>query len=436
VSVVAVRRSSGLGAQRRWALAAAGMFAVAWGGNEFTPLLVMYRLQHGFSAFTVYTFLFAYVIGIVPALLVGGPLSDRVGRRPVMLPATAIAGIGSILIAVGADSSALLLAGRVLTGVSLGIGMAVGGSWVKELSAQDPTSSPGTGARRAAMSLTAGFALGAGVAGMLAQWAPWPTHLAYLVHVSICVITGAAMFAAPETRPAVPVRERSRLVDDLKIPSASHRRFLLVVVPLAPWVFGSASVAYAVLPSLMADKSGHEPIAFSALMSVTALGAGFAIQSVARRIDTPFGARGAIVALAILAVGMFLAAWAASVLTIAAALVAAVVLGCGYGMALVAGLLEVQRIAGPDGLAGLTAVFYSLTYLGFAVPALLSSLTERWPGAATYPVIFGVGGILAALCGAFVSTHTRAHLPERSRRDARSRSRWTDPARGRKSWDA
>ena len=394
-----------MSAQRRWMLVAAGMFAVAWGGNEFTPLLVMYRLQHGFSAFTVYTFLFAYVIGIVPALLIGGPLSDRVGRRPVMLPATAIAATGSILIALGADSSALLLVGRVFTGVSLGIGMAVGGSWVKELS------EPGTGARRAAMSLTAGFALGAGVAGVLAQWAPWPAHLAYVVHVTICVTVGVAMFAVPETRPAIPVADRGRLIDDLKIPTASHRRFLFVVVPLAPWVFGSASVAYAVLPSLLADESGHHPIALSALMSVAALGAGFAIQSVARRIDTPLGARGAIVALAILVVGMFLAAWAASELSVAAALIAAIVLGCGYGMALVAGLLEVQRIAGPDGLAGLTAVFYSLTYLGFAVPAILSSLTEQWPGVATYPAIFATGGVVAAVCAALVAINTRRHLP-------------------------
>lgn len=394
-----------MNAQRRWMLVAAGMFAVAWGGNEFTPLLVMYRLQHGFSAFTVYTFLFAYVIGIVPALLIGGPLSDRLGRRPVMLPATAIAATGSILIALGADSSALLLAGRVLTGVSLGIGMAVGGSWVKELSA------PGTGARRAAMSLTAGFALGAGVAGVLAQWAPWPAHLAYVVHVTICVAAGVAMVAAPETRPAIPVADRGRLLDDLKIPTASHRRFLFVVVPLAPWVFGSASVAYAVLPSLLADESGHHPIALSALMSVAALGAGFAIQSLARRIDTPLGARGAIVALGILVVGMLLAAWAASELSVVAALIAAIVLGCGYGMALVAGLLEVQRIAGPDGLAGLTAVFYSLTYLGFAVPAILSSLTEQWPGVATYPVIFAIGGVLAAVCAALVAFNTRRHLP-------------------------
>jgi MFS family permease len=395
----------------RWVLVAAGMFAVAWGGNEFTPLLVMYRLEHGFSAVTVDTFLFAYVIGIVPALLICGPLSDRLGRRPVMLPATAVAAAGSVLIALGADSAFVLFGGRVLSGVALGIGMAVGGSWVKELSALDPAAGVGAGARRAAMSLTAGFALGAGVAGILAQWAPWPTHLAYIVHVVICLAAGIAMISVPETRSAVPRVDRARLIDDLKIPAVSHRRFLLVVVPLAPWVFGAASVAYAVLPSLMADRSGGHPIALSALMSVIALGAGFAIQAVGRKIDTPDAARGALVALTILVLGMLLAAWAASVLTIAAALIAAAVLGCGYGMALVSGLQEVQRIAGPNDLAGLTAVFYSLTYLGFAVPAILSALTEEWPNVITYPAIFGFGAIMAAVCWVFVRSRSTSHLP-------------------------
>ncbi|WP_072802997.1 MFS transporter [Rhodococcoides yunnanense] len=395
----------------RWMLVAAGMFAVAWGGNEFTPLLVMYRLEHGFSAVTVDTFLFAYVIGIVPALLICGPLSDRIGRRPVMLPATSVAAAGSILIAIGADTAVVLFSGRVLSGVALGIGMAVGGTWIKELSALDPNTAPGAGARRAAMSLTAGFALGAGVAGILAQWAPWPTHLPYLVHVGICIVAGLGMIGVRETRAAVPRGERGTLASDLKIPAAAHRRFLMVVVPLAPWVFGAASVAYAVLPSLMADRSGGHPIALSALMSVIALGSGFGIQAVGRRIDTPNGARGALVALSILVVGMLLAAWAATVLTIAAALIAAAVLGCGYGMALVSGLQEVQRIAGPNDLAGLTAVFYSLTYLGFAIPAILAALTEAWPGSITYPAIFTAGAVLAALCWVFVRTRSSAHLP-------------------------
>lgn len=41
------------------------MFGIAWGGNEFTPLLVMYR-QAGQSAASVDTLLFAYVLGIIP----------------------------------------------------------------------------------------------------------------------------------------------------------------------------------------------------------------------------------------------------------------------------------------------------------------------------------------------------------------------------------
>ena len=401
-----VAQAVDLGA-RKWILVAAGMFAVAWGGNEFTPLLVMYRLEHGFSAVTVDTFLFAYVLGIVPALLICGPLSDRLGRRPVMLAATAVAAAGSILIALGPDTAALLFAGRVLSGIALGIGMAVGGSWIKELSALDPATADGTGARRAAMSLTAGFALGAGVAGVLAQWAPWPTHLAYAVHVIICIAAGIGMLSVAETRERA---QQGRLIDDLKIPSAQHKRFLLIVLPLAPWVFGAASVAYAVLPSLMAERSGGYPIALSALMSVIALGAGFAIQAVGRRIDTPLAARGALVSLSILVLGMLLAAWAASELTIAAALIAAAVLGCGYGMALVSGLQEVQRIAGPDDLAGLTAVFYSLTYLGFAVPAILSAITQQWPGVVTYPMIFTFGAVMAALCWVFVRSRSSAHL--------------------------
>ncbi len=388
---------------RPWLPVALGMLAVAWGGNEFTPLLVMYREGYGFSPVVVDVFLFAYVIGIVPALLVGGPLSDRYGRRPLMLPAPLIAAAGSLLIALGSHTAALLSAGRVLSGVALGLGMAVGGSWVKELSVDSPTA----GARRAAMSLTAGFATGAGVAGVLAQWAPWPDVLPYAVHIGLAVLATLALAGVRET-----VRNADRstpLRDDLRIPTAGHARFVTVVLPVAPWVFGAASVAYAVLPGLMADHAGAYPVAFSALLGVVALSSGFAIQALGRRIDTPSSARAVLVALAVVVVGMVLVAVAAEVLVVPMALLAAAVLGGGYGMAMVSGLQEVQRIAGPKDLAGLTAVFYSVTYLGFAVPALLALVVEKT--ALTYPELFGAGVLLAAASFAVVARNSRRHLP-------------------------
>jgi hypothetical protein len=60
-----------------WRLVAPAMFAVAWAGNEFTPLLVLYKRLNGYGTGTVDVLLGAYVLGIVPALLLGGPLSDR-----------------------------------------------------------------------------------------------------------------------------------------------------------------------------------------------------------------------------------------------------------------------------------------------------------------------------------------------------------------------
>lgn len=395
--------------RRPWLRVCGALFAVAWGGNEFTPLLVMYR-HEGLGAVAVNLLLGAYVVGIVPALLVGGPLSDRLGRRPLMLPAPLLCLAGSALIAAGPHVPALLYAGRMLCGAALGLVMAVGTSWVTELSRSpyEHTDDAGLGARRASLALTAGFGLGAGVAAALAQLAPAPTVLPYVVNIVITAGLGALILTAPETqaRSIAP----GRLVDDLRIPAARHRRFLLVVLPAAPWVFGVAASAYAILPALLVDQVRGYEVGFSGLLCVVGLGCGFVAQQLAKRVDTPHSSRAVVVGLAVAVVGLVLAAGAASTLSIAAALVAAAVLGTAYGLLLVSGLQEAQRIAGPDGLAGAVAVYYSLAYLGFFVPALLAALA----GTFTYPQMFAGGAVLALGCTGVVVASWRRHLPTSS----------------------
>ncbi|MGW4766659.1 MFS transporter [Nocardia sp. NPDC004278] len=401
---VDARSEQGRGARQWWGVAAA-MFAIAWGGNEFTPLLVMYK-GNGLPVTTVDLLLFDYVLGIVPALLIGGPLSDRYGRRMLMRPAPLIAAAGSLLLAFGSASVPLLSAGRVLCGVALGSAMAVGSSWLKELSQQPfgPQLPAGTGARRSAMSVTGGFAVGAGVAGVLAQWAPLPNTLAYLINAVLCLVAAAWVARAPETLSSQ--RNSGRLIDDLKIPAAVHRRFRCVALPVALWLFTSAATAYAVMPTLMAPQVHDAPIAFSAFITVVTLGCGFAIQSAARRIDRPGTARAAVVALALVACGMGTAAWACATLAMPLTIVTAVVLGAGYGIGLVAGLQEIERIARPDDLAGLTAVFYSGSYLGFGVPALLAFLHQSF--GVGYPTMFAVAAVGAAGCMALVARNYRS----------------------------
>ncbi|WP_144829313.1 MFS transporter [Kocuria rhizophila] len=378
-----------------WMRVSAALLAVAWGGNDFTPLLVMYRTVEGYQQVAVDMLLAAYVLGIVPALLIGGPLSDRYGRRTLMIPAPVLAMVGSILLAVGAESLFVLFVGRVFSGLALGLGMAVGTSWIKELSERPHEEHPEqvSGVRRASLSLTAGFALGAAVAAALAQFAPLQTVLPYVINLAICVPAVMLVAGAPETRRAT--APHGSLLSDLKIPAARQHRFWFVVAPSAPWVFGCAASAYAILPALTADVVGPAyGIAFSGLMCLVGLGCGFFIQPLGKRLDRDGSIRSLAVGMVAVILGMLAAVVASATLNVTVVLLASAVLGCGYGLVLVSGLQEVQRIARPDDLAGLTAVFYSLTYIGFFVPMVLALVSEF----TSYPWLFVSGAVIAALC--------------------------------------
>jgi hypothetical protein len=92
-------------------------------------------------------------------------------------------------------------------------------------------------------------------------------------------------------------------------------------------------------------------------------------------------------------VGLALSAGAVHTGDLPLAFLADCFLGAGYGFGLVGGLLEVHRLAPRTELAGLTAVFYTLTYVGFAFPVLLTALT----GLAGYAVLLAALAALAAL---------------------------------------
>ncbi|GMA36311.1 MFS transporter [Demequina litorisediminis] len=69
-----------------------------------------------------------YVIGLVPGLLVAAALSDRLGRKPLMLAGLAAGTIGSLILAAGLHHLALLALGRAFAGIGVGIAMSVGAS--------------------------------------------------------------------------------------------------------------------------------------------------------------------------------------------------------------------------------------------------------------------------------------------------------------------
>src|SRR5918997_2617695 len=80
------------------------VFAVAFGTNVPTPLLLVYRDTLGLGPNVLTAAFGVYAAGLIPALLLAGPASDRLGRRPVVVPFVVLALVASLLFLPAAGS--------------------------------------------------------------------------------------------------------------------------------------------------------------------------------------------------------------------------------------------------------------------------------------------------------------------------------------------
>jgi MFS family permease len=119
------------------------IFAVAYGTNVSTPLLLLYQDRIGLTTWTVTALFAAYPLGLIPALLLGGPASDLRGRKRTTLPFVVLSALASLAMLLGADTLWLLYLGRVLLGVVSGVVFAGMSAWIQELRVEgDPLSRP------------------------------------------------------------------------------------------------------------------------------------------------------------------------------------------------------------------------------------------------------------------------------------------------------
>ncbi|MFC6932159.1 MFS transporter [Actinomadura yumaensis] len=109
-----------------------------------------------------------YALGLVPGLALGGPASDRYGRRRVALPSAAASALVTVVLMTGATAPYLLYTGRFLAGIVTGAVLASGTAWVKQIS-------PASGPRLTALAVSAGFGAGPLTSALIAQWAPAPS---------------------------------------------------------------------------------------------------------------------------------------------------------------------------------------------------------------------------------------------------------------------
>ena len=377
---------------RTWRRAAFALFAVAAGTNVPTPLLLIYRDTLDLGPDVLTAVFGSYALGLVPALAFAGPLSDRLGRRRVMLPCMVLAMLTSLLLIAAAASLPVLFAGRALQGAVSGAVFTVGSAWVAELSL---VGGDGAAGRRAAVAMTGGFSIGPFVSGLLGEYAPFPTTLPYLLHVVLVVVGLLAALRVPET--VALVARQDRQAQGPLVERADRFALLTVLAPLAVCVYAFPTVVVSAVPLLV--ETDAPPVLLTGVLAGLTLGFG----TVAAPLQRPLGAWTALAAVLLGVAGYLTAMAGASSGSPVVLLLSSLLLGSGGGLALAAGLALTARLARPGRRGALSAVFLGCAYVGFGAPYVVAVAAE----ATRVEVPLAVGAGLAALLAVRLLVATR-----------------------------
>ena len=175
-------------------LVGAAWFAMMAGSNLATPLYAVYEREFGFSS-AVLTVVFAtYALVLAPSLLVFGQLSDRIGRRRVMAAGFLTATLGLLAFA-AASALGWLFAARAIQGLAVGM---ISGAAAAALVELDPVPAEDRAALLASLAQAGGSAFGPLIAGILAEWAPAPLVLPFVLFAVLGLGATIVALAIPE----------------------------------------------------------------------------------------------------------------------------------------------------------------------------------------------------------------------------------------------
>lgn len=377
-----------------FAVAGLGAFTLTASSAAPSPLYPVYQQMWEFSAATLTVVFAVYVLALLAALVTVGSLSDRVGRRPVIAVALLLLTVSMVVFVVSPGVEWLIVA-RILQGLAVGAATSALAAAVIEM---QPNSHIGPLVNTAAPSL--GLALGAAGAGLLVQFAPFPTVLTYTVIGALALALTVALLFVPETSPAVGFRSRRELLRSLT-PSASLPRevragFLMILPSLmSAWALGGLYMSLG--PSIVDTVFGIDNRLAAGLAIATLFTAGtVAATTMSRREPRRIVMVGAV----LLATG--LAVVVTALITEVAPLYYAgtAVAGFGWGSTFVGSMSVIGSLGRPQERGRIFATTFVVCYFAFSVPAMAAGVAAGSFGLRSTAVGYGVTvAVLALVAG-------------------------------------
>ncbi len=359
-------------------IVAAALYLVTGVVNLEVPLYRVYAAAAGWNnGLTAITFA-AYVAGLLPVLLCLGGLSDRVGRKPVVLLGTFVAVAATALMILHPTIQVLLVA-RLLKGVGVGLSVGAGTAWLAELATSGDAAA--AAANRVAVMTSLGF--GSGALGTTLALLPGPT----LVPVSYwcALLLGGVCFVAL-----------------LTLPQRSPQGGVLVRLPYFPTgtVLPGIAIALAwavtglVIAIIPAQLARYDLGLWSGAALFLVNGTGALCQPLVRRIPAR---RALYIGFGLLPLGYLLLAGGAWRGILPLVLLGAAIAGSAcYGFTYLGGLSEVSRLGGTQRARAVSGYFLC-AYLGFGLPSILLGFLADALGVLVALLLFGVVLLIATI---------------------------------------
>jgi len=352
------------------------------------PLYVLYQARDHFGALLVTVIFAAYAAGVMASLFLAGHVSDWLGRRRMITIALAV-NMASGIVFLAWPAVPGLIAGRVISGISIGMLTATATVYLSELHA---AARPGEPGRRAEVVATAanlgGLGLGALLAGLLAQYAGHGLQLPFLVSEALMLAGALALAAAPETvaRPRPRPRYHPQRVS---VPAADRPAFLAAVFATVA-AFALLGLFTSLAPGFIAGTLGDRSHALAGLATFAVFGAAALAQIALSRAATSrqlrIGLTALILGLAVVTIAVWLPSFTLFLLGGALA---------GAGAAFKGSVSAVIAIA-PHARRGETlAGLFLAAYFGIAVPVLGLGLATQFVSARI--ALLGFAAVLVAV---------------------------------------
>ncbi|MEU6578093.1 MFS transporter [Streptomyces sp. NPDC046805] len=375
---------------------AAGVGVVLAANSTPTPLYVNYQERWGFSATTLTAVFAMYAVGVLVALLLVGGLSDRVGRRPVLLGSICLL-IASYVLFLAAGSVGWLYVARAVQGLATGVFTGVASAALVDL---HPRGDHRTAGLVNSTAMPCGLAVGATVSGTLAQWGPSPLRTPFLALAGLSLALLVAIVCwVPETVRLSPRRwSRVLRLQPLRVPAETRREFLIAGTGVAvAWAVGGlylglgGSLVKELLHGSNPFISGLVILSMQGVAALAQLTWTLRWGAVSDGITSAFGCTA-------LLLGMLTVSGALLADSPALFFTGSAMTGVGFGLTFMGSTRRITQAA-PVARRGETlAAFFVVAYLAFSLPAILAGfLSTRFGLTHTFYAFATLTALLATL---------------------------------------